>query len=990
MAMLKEYFKLSKQYREKYGEKTILLFQVGAFYEVYTEVDAKTKEIVEEQVIEFKRFTGLASANKNETTLMLGFRDYIIDKYVEKIQENGYTAVVYSQDAPSSNTTRSLTGIFSPGTFFSVNNNDEISNNLACIWVHRKDKNRINKYESIIIGMSNMDVFTGKTTFFEVITENVHNPTSYDELERFISTYNPSETIMISNLEENRVNDIINYVQINSKKIHRLNTEDKRVKNAEKQTYQQDIINRFFSPVASNAIIHSGYEHVYAVQSFVYLLNFVFEHNPNLVNKIHEPVIENNTDRMLLANHSLQQLNIIDDNHYHGKLSSVSNLLNNCITTMGKRTFKHNIVNPTTCREKLEKQYDITEYLLDKGNDSLENDYWRSWRNDLKNIKDIEKLNRQIYLKKITPQNLFHFNENLSTICSLFSNLTGDITIITYLNDYMASKMNNGTKQTSLNIDTICTDFQKLFKETFIMDNCKDISTMEFDTNFIKRGVNTELDSYIDKRENSIRQLESIRSYYDKLIATKEKQSKTEYVKVHETDKSGINLQCTSRRSKLLIQQIQSEKNSVQLEFLNNVNGQMEKFDFNPEVHSNVATGSNVNLSNACITRLCSDIFESKQKMKDLITIIYNKFINDLQNYDSDFLSIIHFCSSIDLLQNMCYIATKYNYHKPTVKTDDKSYIIAKELRHPLIEQLNSEELYVTNDVIIGLDNDLTLLYGTNAVGKTSIIRALGINLIMAQSGLYVACSEFEFVPYTGIFTRILGNDNLFKGLSTFAVEMSELRVILNMANKNSLILGDELCSGTEHDSAVSIFVSGLEMLHKRETCAIFATHLHEIVHFEEIENMSRIDIKHLTVSYNKEKDKLIYDRKLKDGPGESMYGLEVCKSLHLPDEFLENAYQIRRKYKKEEEGILSKKSSHFNSKKIMGNCELCKNKLGTEVHHLQHQEQADKNNMIKTFHKNHPANLMTLCEDCHQKFHKTNKQHKKVKTSIGIEIMEI
>jgi len=988
--MLKEYFKLSKQYREKYGEKTILLFQVGAFYEVYTEVDAKTKEIVEEQVIEFKRFTGLASANKNETTLMLGFRDYIIDKYVEKIQENGYTAVVYSQDAPSSNTTRSLTGIFSPGTFFSVNNNDEISNNLACIWVHRKDKNRINKYESIIIGMSNMDVFTGKTTFFEVITENVHNPTSYDELERFISTYNPSETIMISNLEENRVNDIINYVQINSKKIHRLNTEDKRVKNAEKQTYQQDIINRFFSPVASNAIIHSGYEHVYAVQSFVYLLNFVFEHNPNLVNKIHEPVIENNTDRMLLANHSLQQLNIIDDNHYHGKLSSVSNLLNNCITTMGKRTFKHNIVNPTTCREKLEKQYDITEYLLDKGNDSLENDYWRSWRNDLKNIKDIEKLNRQIYLKKITPQNLFHFNENLSTICSLFSNLTDDITIITYLNDYMASKMNNGTKQTSLNIDTICTDFQKLFKETFIMDNCKDISTMEFDTNFIKRGVNTELDSYIDKRENSIRQLESIRSYYDKLIATKEKQSKTEYVKVHETDKSGINLQCTSRRSKLLIQQIQSEKNSVQLEFLNNVNGQMEKFDFNPEVHSNVATGSNVNLSNACITRLCSDIFESKQKMKDLITIIYNKFINDLQNYDSDFLSIIHFCSSIDLLQNMCYIATKYNYHKPTVKTDDKSYIIAKELRHPLIEQLNSEELYVTNDVIIGLDNDLTLLYGTNAVGKTSIIRALGINLIMAQSGLYVACSEFEFVPYTGIFTRILGNDNLFKGLSTFAVEMSELRVILNMANKNSLILGDELCSGTEHDSAVSIFVSGLEMLHKKETCAIFATHLHEIVHFEEIENMSRIDIKHLTVSYNKEKDKLIYDRKLKDGPGESMYGLEVCKSLHLPDEFLENAYQIRRKYKEEEEGILSKKTSHFNSKKIMGNCEVCKNKIGTEVHHLQHQEQADKNNMIKTFHKNHPANLMTLCEDCHQKFHKTNKQHKKVKTSIGIEIMEI
>ena len=79
--------------------------------------------------------------------------------------------------------------------------------------------------------------------------------------------------------------------------------------------------------------------------------------------------------------------------------------------------------------------------------------------------------------------------------------------------------------------------------------------------------------------------------------------------------------------------------------------------------------------------------------------------------------------------------------------------------------------------------------------------------------------------------------------MSTFAVEMSELRVILKMADKNSLILGDELCSGTEHDSAVSIFVSGLEMLHEKNTSAVFATHLHEIVHFEEIENMKKIDI---------------------------------------------------------------------------------------------------------------------------------------------------
>ena len=973
--MLKQYFQLRDEYREKYGEKTILLFQVGAFYEVYTQVDAKTKEIVEEQVIDFKRFAELASANKNETTLMLGFRDYIVEKYVEKIQNAGYTAVVYSQDAPAANTTRSLTGIFSPGTFFSVNN-DEISNNICSVWIHRRERSKLNKSGNIMIGMSCIDIFTGKNTFYEITTENAHNPTTYDELERFVSTYNPSETIIISNLEENKINDVIHYVNIESKKIHRLGYDDKRIKNAEKQIYQQELINRFFSPKVANSILNNTLEFAYGIQSYVYLLHFVFEHNPNLVNKLQEPIIENKTDRMLLANHSLQQLNILDDNHYKGKLSSISNFLNNCITPMGARSFKHNILSPTTCREKIERKYNITEYLLNT-------EFWISWRKELKHMKDIEKLNRQIYLKKITPSNLFYLYENLSTIQNIFSLLSHDQTITRYLQQDIKTTNN-------MYIAMICSTLQKVFENTFVLDQCKDITTMDFDMNFIKRGVNTELDNCIDTRDNNINKLESIRCHLDKMIAQGEKSSKNDFVKIHETDKSGILLQCTSRRGNILKQQIQAGKYKVSLEFTNNI-GEKEQFDFIPDVHTTTATGTNVNITNEIITKITNELIQSRQKMKDLITIIYNQFIQDLQQYEKEFTILIQFCSELDQLQNMCYIATKYNYHKPDIRSGEKSYIKSKELRHPLIEQLNAEELYVTNDISVGVDSDIMLLYGTNAVGKTSIIRALGINLIMAQAGLYVASSYFEFVPYTGIFTRILGNDNLFKGLSTFAVEMSELRVILNMADKNSLILGDELCSGTEHDSAVSIFVSGLEMLHKKKTSAIFATHLHEIVHYEEIGRMKNIDIKHLTVSYNKEKDVLIYDRKLKDGPGESMYGLEVCKSLHLPDEFLENAYAIRKKYKKEEEGGLSKKQSHFNSKKIMNMCELCKSNIGEEVHHLQHQEKADKNNMInKRFHKNHPANLLTLCEGCHQNIHKSGKQHKKVKTSIGIEIVEM
>jgi DNA mismatch repair protein MutS len=227
--------------------------------------------------------------------------------------------------------------------------------------------------------------------------------------------------------------------------------------------------------------------------------------------------------------------------------------------------------------------------------------------------------------------------------------------------------------------------------------------------------------------------------------------------------------------------------------------------------------------------------------------------------------------------------------------------------------------------------------------------------------------------------TRILGNDNLFKGMSTFAVEMSELRVILKCADPNSLILGDELCSGTEIDSAISIFVAGLQKLHALKSCFIFATHMHEIVDYEEIAQMQLdggLVTKHMAVTYDRAHDVLMYDRKLRDGAGPSMYGLEVCKSLHLPDDFLKMANDIRLKYRdKKQTGDLNFKPSHFNAHKIKGMCELCKQNLGEEVHHLQHQKEADEANFIQHFHKNHPANLMTVCESCHLKMHGTGGQ---------------
>jgi DNA mismatch repair protein MutS len=217
---------------------------------------------------------------------------------------------------------------------------------------------------------------------------------------------------------------------------------------------------------------------------------------------------------------------------------------------------------------------------------------------------------------------------------------------------------------------------------------------------------------------------------------------------------------------------------------------------------------------------------------------------------------------------------------------------------------------------------------------------------------------------------------------------MSELRVILKNADQHSLILGDELCSGTETQSALSIFVAGLMKLHEQKSSFLFATHFHEIVDYEEIKAMDRLALKHMAVHYDRELDCLVYDRLLKDGPGDNMYGLEVCKSLHLPTEFLDKAFEIRNKYFPEKAGTLEQKTSHYNAKKVRSLCEMCHKVLSTEIHHLEMQQNADEDGFIKgtAIHKNHKANLMALCEECHLKQHNGEKQHDVKNNNLTVE----
>ena len=208
---------------------------------------------------------------------------------------------------------------------------------------------------------------------------------------------------------------------------------------------------------------------------------------------------------------------------------------------------------------------------------------------------------------------------------------------------------------------------------------------------------------------------------------------------------------------------------------------------------------------------------------KDFCLKVYNDYKDVIFNATQE-------VALLDLYVNHALLALDYNYCKPHAVCSECSFIDAKDLRHGLIELLDHNTEYVPNDVYINPNdnNKGVLLYGVNGSGKSCYSKSIGIALIMAQMGMYTPCSSFTFRPYTKLFTRINCDDNLFKGQSSFFVEMSELRSIIKYMDNKSIVLGDEICKGTESVSALGIVGATLHYFLVNYVSFVFATHLHK------------------------------------------------------------------------------------------------------------------------------------------------------------------
>ena len=247
--------------------------------------------------------------------------------------------------------------------------------------------------------------------------------------------------------------------------------------------------------------------------------------------------------------------------------------------------------------------------------------------------------------------------------------------------------------------------------------------------------------------------------------------------------------------------------------------------------------------------------------------------------------------AQIDVLCSFATAAVNNNYTKPEIAID--GVIDIKNGRHPVVELMQKDEVFVPNDTYLDLTNNrMAVITGPNMSGKSTYMRQVALITLMAQIGCFVPADYAKISVVDQIFTRIGASDDLTAGQSTFMVEMSEVADIVKHATKNSLVILDEVGRGTSTFDGISIARAVSEYISTNRSMGcktLFATHYHELISLEK-----ELDgVRNLSVAVKRQGDSIKFLRKIVPGGVDESYGIEVAKLAGLPNKIINRAKEL-------------------------------------------------------------------------------------------------
>ena len=534
---------------------------------------------------------------------------------------------------------------------------------------------------------------------------------------------------------------------------------------------------------------------------------------------------------MLLDSSTRRNLELIETLREKQKKGSLLGVLDRTKTAMGGRLLRKYIEQPLIDKEKIEKRLDAVEALCQKSVDREE------MREYLHTIYDLERLLGKVSYKTANPRDLIAFRNSLAMLPS----------IRTVLGDFDAPLL----REIREHMDPL-EDIYQLIDDAIVED--APIAIKE--GGIIKEGFNETIDSL--------------------------KKAKTD-------GKNWLAALEEEDRERTGIRNLRIKYNKVFGYYFEVTNSYKDQV---PEDYVRKQTLANAErYTTPRLKELEDNILNAEDKLFTLEYDLYCEIRDAIAREIERIQKTARAIARLDVFTSLAYVAEHNQYVRPTL--NEKGVIDIKEGRHPVVEQMIQNDMFIANDT--HLDNQkhcIAVITGPNMAGKSTYMRQVALIVLLTQIGSFVPARKADVGIVDRIFTRVGASDDLASGQSTFMVEMNEVANILRNATPNSLLVLDEIGRGTSTFDGLSIAWAVIEHISNRKILGaktLFATHYHELTELE-----GKMDnVNNYCIAVKEKGDDIVFLRKIVKGGADKSYGIQVAKLAGVPEMVIDRAKEI-------------------------------------------------------------------------------------------------
>lgn len=534
---------------------------------------------------------------------------------------------------------------------------------------------------------------------------------------------------------------------------------------------------------------------------------------------------------MLLDSSTRRNLELTETLREKQKRGSLLWVLDKTKTAMGARTLRQFVEQPLIDKSKIEMRLNSVEALSKQ---AIERDEIREYLNP---IYDLERLLGKVSYRSANPRDLIAFRNSLKMLPHI-KTLLGDF------QDALLSEIDGEIDA----LDDICTLIENAIEEDPPVA--------------IKEGgiIKTGFDETIDKLRHA------------------KTEGKDWLAKLEEED-----------RERTGIKNLKIKYNKVFGYYYEVTNSYQSMV---PDDYIRKQTLANAErYTNARLKELEDMILNAEDKLFSLEYDMFCQLRDAIAGEMERIQRTAKAVAKLDVLASFSFVAERNHYVRPAI--NEKGVIDIKGGRHPVVEQMISDEMFISNDTY--LDNNkycVSIITGPNMAGKSTYMRQAALIVLMAQIGCFVPAASANIGLVDRIFTRVGASDDLASGQSTFMVEMNEVANILRNATVNSLLILDEIGRGTSTFDGLSIAWAVIEHISNKKLLGaktLFATHYHELTELEGKMN----NVNNYCIAVKEKGDDIVFLRKIIKGGADKSYGIQVAKLAGVPDMVIDRAKEI-------------------------------------------------------------------------------------------------